>query len=194
MTIFAPADQRRNTAADDTRAGGTLWLTGLPSAGKTTLATALAERLAAEGRRVEVLDGDEFRTHLSAGLGFSKADRHTQGTRIAFVAQLLARNGVIALVPVIAPYAATRVAARELHERSGTGYLEVYLSTPLDVCARRDVKGLYARAARGEVSHLTGVDDPYEVPAEPDLSIDTSTGDLDAQVAALRQLLAQRGF
>jgi adenylylsulfate kinase len=174
--------------------GATIWLTGLPSAGKTTLALALAEVLLGEDRRVEVLDGDEFRTHLSAGLGFSKADRHTQGTRIAFVAQLLARNGVVALVPVIAPYADTRAAARELHASHRTAYLEIHLSTPLDVCAERDVKGLYGKAARGEISHMTGVDDPYEVPESPDLRLDTAINDLAASVDALLTLLTERGI
>jgi adenylylsulfate kinase len=192
-TTIQPVPQTAAPAAADVRPGATVWLTGLPSAGKTTLALALADELRAEGRRVEVLDGDEFRTHLSAGLGFSKEDRHTQGTRIAFVAELLARNGVLALVPVIAPYAQTRDAARQLHDRHSTTYLEVHLSTPLDVCADRDVKGLYGKAARGEISHMTGVDDPYEVPETPDLRLDTSVTDLAGSVQALLAVLTERG-
>lgn len=172
--------------------GTTLWLTGLPSAGKTTVANALADRLRGEGVAVEVLDGDEVRTHLSAGLGFSRADRDTHVTRIGFVAELLARNGVVVLVPVIAPYAQTREQVRELHAARGTGYLEVHLSTPVEVCADRDVKGLYAKAFRGEISSMTGVDDPYEVPSTPDLRIDTSAVELDDAVAALADLLARR--
>ena len=203
MTTTAPArpaitlqetSPNGSTERPTDRPGATVWLTGLPSAGKTTLALALAQELRAEGRRVEVLDGDEFRTHLSAGLGFSKADRHTQGTRIAFVAQLLARNGVLALVPVIAPYAETRAAARELHAAHDTDYLEIHLSTPLDVCAERDVKGLYGKAARGEISHMTGVDDPYEVPESPDLRVNTAATDLSASVGLLINLLSERGI
>ena len=173
-------------------AGTTLWLTGLPSAGKTTLALGLAERLRAEGVDVEVLDGDEVRTHLSAGLGFSRADRDTHVKRIAFVAELLARHGVVVLVPVIAPYAQTRQEVRDLHAAHGTDYLEVHLSTPVEVCADRDVKGLYAKAFRGEISSMTGVDDPYEVPVSPDLRLDTSTVGLDDSIAALADLLARR--
>jgi adenylylsulfate kinase len=173
--------------------GTTLWLTGLPSAGKTTLANALAERLAERGVDTEVLDGDQVRTHLSAGLGFSRADRETQVTRIGFVAELLARHGVTVLVPVIAPYADARDKVRAHHEEHGTAILQVHLSTPVEVCAERDVKGQYARAFRGEISSMTGVDDPYEVPENPDLRIDTSTTDLEGSVAALLALLTHRG-
>jgi len=175
-------------------AGSTLWLTGLPSAGKTTLAFALADQLRAQGHDVEILDGDEIRTYLSAGLGFSRGDRDTHVKRIGFVAELLARHGVLVLVPVIAPYAETRAEVRALHDEHGTGYLEVHLSTPLDVCSDRDVKGLYAKAARGELQHMTGVDDPYEVPSDPDLRIDTSTTDLPSSVARLVELLAGRNL
>jgi adenylylsulfate kinase len=174
--------------------GATVWLTGLPSAGKTTLALALAEHLRARGADVEILDGDEVRTHLSAGLGFSRADRQTQVSRIGFVAELLARHGVIVLVPVIAPYADARAEVRRHHEQHGTTLLEVHLSTPVDVCAERDVKGLYAKAFRGEISSMTGVDDPYEVPEDPDLRIDTSTVDRDAAVGALLDLLTEGGL
>ena len=174
--------------------GSTLWLTGLPSAGKTTLALALGDRLREAGRDVEILDGDEIRTYLSAGLGFSREDRDTHVRRIGFVAELLARHGVIVLVPVIAPYQDTRAEVRARHAEQGTSYLEVHLSTPLDVCARRDVKGLYARAARGDLRHMTGVDDPYEIPQAPDLRLDTSTNDLSASVNALADLLAARGL
>jgi adenylylsulfate kinase len=174
--------------------GATVWLTGLPSAGKTTIATALAEQLAARGRRVEVLDGDEIRTFLSAGLGFSRADRDQNVQRIGFVAELLASHGVIVLVPVIAPYADSRAAVRERHQAAGTGYLEVHVATPVEVCSQRDVKGLYARQAAGEISGLTGVDDPYEAPAEPDLRIETHRQDVEESTAALSALLSERGL
>jgi len=187
-----------NPAAPQLRqqgAGGgvTLWLTGLPSAGKTTLALALADRLRARGSAVEVLDGDEVRKHLSAGLGFSRADRDTHVDRIGFVAELLARHGVIVLVPVIAPYAAARDKVRDHHRTNGTTLLQVHVSTSLDVCAERDVKGLYARAFRGEISSMTGVDDPYEVPLQPDLRIDTAAVDQHAAVTMLSDLLETQG-
>jgi len=174
--------------------GVTLWLTGLPSAGKTTLALALADVLRARGVDVEILDGDQVRTQLSAGLGFSRQDRETQVTRIGFVAELLARHGVTVLVPVIAPYADARAKVRAHHAEHGTALLEVHLTTPLQVCAERDVKGLYAKAFRGEIRSMTGVDDPYEVPLDPDLRIDTSAADRDASVAQLLDLLTERGL
>ena len=177
-----------------TSGGATVWLTGLPSAGKTTVALAVADALREDGGEIEVLDGDEVRTHLSAGLGFSRADRDTHVTRIGFVAELLARHGVLVLVPVIAPYAATRETVREHHRDHGTPYLQVHLSTPVEVCAERDVKGLYGRAFRGEITGMTGVDDPYEIPDEPDLRIDTSQVDLAATVAAVVDLLRERGL
>lgn len=172
--------------------GATLWLTGLPSAGKTTLARELASLLAAEGHRTEVLDGDEIRTFLSAGLGFDRAARDTNVQRIGFVAELLASHGVTVLVPVIAPYADSREAVRERHAKNGTPYLEVHVATPVEVCAERDVKGLYARQAAGEISGLTGVDDPYEAPEAPDLRIETHTSPVAESAAALRALLAER--
>ena len=173
--------------------GTTLWLTGLPSAGKTTLALALARVLRERGADVEVLDGDEVRTHLSAGLGFSRRDRETQVNRIGYVAELLARHGVIVIVPVIAPYQDAREKVRAHHDSHGTPILQVHLSTPVEVCAERDVKGLYAKAFRGEISAMTGVDDPYEIPVDPDLRIDTSTLDQETSVAALLGLLVERG-
>ncbi|MET9647138.1 adenylyl-sulfate kinase [Streptomyces syringium] len=174
--------------------GATVWLTGLPSAGKTTIAYALAGRLRAEGHRVEVLDGDEIREFLSAGLGFSRADRDTNVQRIGFVAQLLAAHGVTVLVPVIAPYADSREAVRKRHQENGTGYVEVHVATPVEVCSVRDVKGLYAKQAAGEISGLTGVDDPYEAPLEPDLRIEAHRSGVRESAAELHALLTERGM
>ncbi|HEX5569513.1 MAG TPA: adenylyl-sulfate kinase [Streptomyces sp.] len=174
--------------------GATVWLTGLPSAGKTTIAYALADRLRGAGRRVEVLDGDEVREFLSAGLGFSRADRHTNVRRIGYVAALLASHGVTVLVPVIAPYADSRAAVRERHRTSGTPYLEVHVATPVEVCAERDVKGLYAEQAAGRLTGLTGVDDPYEAPADPDLRIAAHTETAADSAARVHALLTERGL
>ena len=173
--------------------GATVWLTGLSGAGKTTIASALAGQLRAAGREVEVLDGDEVRRGLSAGLGFSRADRDTHVRRVGFVAELLARHGVLALVPVIAPYAATRDEVRAQHDAHGTGYLEVHVATPLAECIRRDVKGLYARATAGELTAMTGVDDPYEEPDKPDLRLDTTGSDVAAAARRVLDLLIERG-
>ncbi|MFE0179696.1 adenylyl-sulfate kinase [Streptomyces olivaceus] len=174
--------------------GATVWLTGLPSAGKTTIAHELAGRLREEGRRVELLDGDQIREFLSRGLGFSRADRHTNVQRIGFVAELLARNGVVALVPVIAPYADSRDAVRERHEGNGTAYVEVHVATPVEVCSVRDVKGLYAKQAAGELTGLTGVDDPYEEPVKPDLRIESQDQTVQESAAAVHALLTERGL
>jgi adenylylsulfate kinase len=172
--------------------GATIWLTGLPSAGKTTIAYELAARLREEGHRVEVLDGDEIREFLSADLGFSRADRHTNVQRVGFVAELLASNGVKALVPVIAPYADSRRAVRMHHRSKGTPYVEVHVAAPVEVCSARDVKGLYAKQAVGEISGLTGVDDPYEAPETPDLRIESHQQTVAESAHALYELLAER--
>ncbi len=174
--------------------GATVWLTGLPSAGKTTLAFALAERLRAEGHRVEVLDGDEIREFLSKGLGFTREDRHTNVTRIGFVAEKLASNGVKVLAPVIAPYADSRAAVRERHAAEGTDFLEIHVATPVELCSERDVKGLYAKQAAGEISGLTGVDDPYEAPENPELRLQTQGRSVTESAAELHAFLTNRGL
>ncbi|MDT9690199.1 adenylyl-sulfate kinase [Streptomyces sp. P9(2023)] len=174
--------------------GATIWLTGLPSAGKTTIAYELAATLRDAGRRVEVLDGDEIREFLSAGLGFSREDRHTNVQRIGFVAELLASNGVQVLVPVIAPYEDSREAVRKRHKAEGTPYVEVHVATPVDVCSVRDVKGLYAKQAAGEISGLTGVDDPYDEPRNPDLRIESQNQTVQESAAQLYALLTERGL
>jgi adenylylsulfate kinase len=174
----------------DVQPGATLWLTGLPSAGKSTIAHALARQLQAQGRRVQVLDGDEVRPHLSAGLGFTRADRDINVSRIGWVARLLASHGVIVLVPVIAPYAAARKAVREDHAAASVPFAEIFVSTPLAVAENRDVKGLYAKARNGEISGMTGVDDPYEEPRSAELVLDTSEVDLDTSVELAAALLS----
>ncbi|GJF28842.1 adenylyl-sulfate kinase [Kitasatospora sp. NE20-6] len=182
------------TAADPSERGATVWLTGLPSAGKTTLAFALAERLRAEGHKVEVLDGDEIREFLSKGLGFTREDRHTNVARIGFVAEKLAANGVKVLAPVIAPYADSRAAVRERHAALGTDFLEIHVATPVELCAERDVKGLYAKQAAGEISGLTGVDDPYEAPESPELRLQTQGRAVADSAAELHAFLTERGL
>ena len=150
--------------------GATIWLTGLSGAGKSTIATALTETLRAQGRGVEVLDGDVVRENLSKGLGFSKEDRDTNIRRIGFVAELLSRHGVVVIVAAISPYREIRdeVRARIDH------FIEVHVDCPMDELVRRDVKGLYKRALAGELANFTGVSDPYEAPENPEVVVDTS--------------------
>jgi adenylylsulfate kinase len=172
--------------------GATVWLTGLPSAGKSTIAEGAARLLREQGRRVEVLDGDVVRKSLTRDLGFSRADREENVRRIGFVAALLAKHGVLVLVPVIAPYAAGRDEVRAHHAASGTDFVEAYVSTPVDVCSRRDVKGLYAKQRAGRLSNLTGIDDPYEPPAGPELVLPTERQTVEESVAALFSFLTRR--
>jgi len=193
-TLAAATPAAPAAAAATRERGATVWLTGLPSAGKTTLARAVADRLAATGRRTEVLDGDEIRRFLSQELGFTRADRHTNVTRIGYLAQALASHGVLVLAPVIAPYAASRAAVRKRHATGGTEYLEVHVATAVEVCAERDVKGLYARQAAGELTGLTGIDDPYEVPDAPELRIRTEGRSVAETAADLHAFLAERGL
>ncbi|MGW3651420.1 adenylyl-sulfate kinase [Streptomyces sp. NPDC000878] len=174
--------------------GATVWLTGLPSAGKTTIAQLLGDRLRSEGHRVEVLDGDEIRRFLSAGLGFSREDRNTNVQRIGLVSEVLARNGVLSVVPVIAPYADSREAVHKRHDASGTPYIEVHVATPVEVCSERDVKGLYARQAAGRLTGLTGVDDPYEPPEDPALTLRTQDQTPAESADAVYAVLAERGL
>lgn len=155
--------------------GAVLWLTGLSSAGKTTLGRHLVACLRAEGRRVELLDGDEMRQHLCRDLGFSRQDRDEHVGRLAYVAGLLARNGVVAVVCAISPYRAAREAARQQAEH----FLEVFVNAPLEVCEARDVKGLYQKARAGLIQGFTGLDDPYEAPLAPDLECRTDREDLE---------------
>jgi len=148
--------------------GFCLWLTGLPSSGKTTIGRILLERLTARGRFVELLDGDEVRKGLSADLGFDRVSREAHAGRVTFVAKVLARNGAIPIVALISPYRTSRARARAEIGR----FVEVYINTPLEVCEQRDVKGLYRRARAGEIHEMTGVDDPYEPPEHAEIVVD----------------------
>src|SRR5436190_11983252 len=157
-----------NSTVDKQR-GFTLWFTGLSGAGKTTIAEIVEHELRERGRRVEVLDGDIVRTNLSKGLGFSREDRNINVLRIGFVANLLTRNGTAVIVSAISPYKE----ARDQVRRRIIDFVEVYVYCPLEVCAERDVKGLYKKAFAGEIEHFTGDSHPYEPPAAPDLVLET---------------------
>src|SRR5215467_14810066 len=159
--------------------GVTIWFTGLPSAGKSTLATAVELRLRARGRSVEVLDGDVVRTHLSKGLGFSRADRDTNIKRIAFVCALLTRNGVISIAAAISPYRETRAWARQ----EIGNFVEVYVKCPIEICRQRDLKGLYRLADEGVIKNFTGVSDPYEEPEHPELVVETDKETVEESIA-----------
>jgi len=151
--------------------GATVWFTGLSGAGKSTLARAVEDRLTAAGRPCYRLDGDELRTGLCSDLGFSPEARDENVRRVAEVARLFADAGVVALVSLISPYAAGRQRARARHEEAGLRFVEVYVATPLQVCAERDTKGLYAQASTGELTALTGVGAPYEPPTSPEVVV-----------------------
>jgi adenylyl-sulfate kinase len=149
--------------------GFTLWFTGLPCSGKSTLALLVAAELERRGRGVEILDGDLVRTHLTKGLGFSKEDRDENIRRIGFVCGLLSKHGAVAIAAAISPYRAIRDEVRS----SIANFVEVYVNTPLEVCIQRDVKGMYKKALAGEMKNFTGVDDPYEAPLQPEIVIET---------------------
>ncbi len=169
-------------------AGLTVWFTGLSSAGKSTIGKAVFEKLWARGYKVEWLDGDAVRQNLSKGLGFNKEDRDENVRRIGFVAELLTRNGVVALVSLISPYRAVR---EEVKRRIGN-FLEVYVHAPLEICEQRDVKGLYRRARAGEIPAMTGIDDPYEPPLAPDLECRTDRETAAESVAKVIEAIEKR--
>jgi adenylylsulfate kinase len=171
--------------------GFTLWFTGLSGAGKSTLAQAVREELVSRGRRVEILDGDEVRENLSKGLGFSKEDRDTNIRRIGYVARLLSRNGVVAITAAISPYREIRDEVRRAHEAP---FVEVFVDCPLDELIRRDRKGLYAKALRGEIGNFTGVSDPYEPPFAPEVSVHTEREQKHESVATILAGLEQRAL
>ena len=175
------------------RGGYVLWLTGLSGAGKSTLSAALRPHLAAE-RPVEVLDGDEVRMYLSAGLGFSKTDRDTNIRRIGYVARLLARNGVAVVTAAISPYATTRAEVRALAEQDGVPFVEVFVEASVENLAARDPKGLYRRALAGELPHFTGVSDPYEPPERPDVVVRTDAEPVETSAERILGHLRARGL
>ncbi len=169
--------------------GFTLWFTGLSGAGKTTLARRMEEILRERGLKVEVLDGDVVRTHLSKGLGYSKEDRDTNIKRIGFVCKLLARNGVAAIGAAISPYREVRDYVR----RDIGDFVEVYVRCPLDVLIQRDSKGLYKKALAGEIPNFTGVSDPYEEPLNPEVIVDTDRETVEESVAKITARLVELG-
>ncbi|MFV2041086.1 MAG: adenylyl-sulfate kinase [Candidatus Hydrothermarchaeales archaeon] len=155
--------------------GFVIWLTGLPGSGKTTISEALRKYFESQGHKVENLDGDEVRRNLSAGAGFSKEERGRHALRVTYVARLLSRNGVVVIVSLISPYRSFRAKAREMIG----DFVEVFVSCPLDVCIERDPKGLYKKALAGEITDLTGLQDPYEEPLTPEITLETHCSTVD---------------
>jgi adenylyl-sulfate kinase len=168
--------------------GFVLWLTGLSGAGKSTVAAKLAPALAERGHRVELLDGDEVRTNLCQGLGFSREDRDTNIARIGYVAGKLAKHGVAVLVAAISPYRE----ARDQVRASVDSFVEVYVAAPVSICAERDVKGLYAKALAGEIKNFTGVSDPYEAPENPDVLVRSDLESIEESLGKILKALADR--
>jgi adenylylsulfate kinase len=173
--------------------GFTLWFTGLSGAGKTTIAELVRPELERRGQLVEWLDGDEVREHLSKGLGFSKEDRDTNIDRIGWVASRLTRHGAAVIVSAISPYREARQNAREMIEANGT-FVEVFVDASVDECARRDVKGLYEKAFKGEIKEFTGVSDPYEAPQQPEIRIESEHEEPEESAQRIIELLEQRGL
>lgn len=169
--------------------GFTLWFTGLSGSGKSTISEILVEELRRRGSAIEVLDGDIVRENLSKGLGFSKEDRDTNIRRIAFVADLLSRNGVPVITAAISPYREIRDEARAMMDGR---FIEIFVDTPLEECERRDVKGLYAKARAGEIKEFTGVSDPYEPPLEPELTIRTTEQAPEESARRILEYLEER--
>ena len=173
--------------------GFTLWFTGLSGAGKSTIAELVGAELEKNEHKVEYLDGDVVRTHLSKGLGFSKEDRDTNIERIGWVASRLTRHGAAVLVSAISPYAETRRHARQMVKEHGE-FVEVYVKASVDECARRDVKGLYEKAFKGEIKEFTGVSDPYEAPEEPEIRIESEHEEPGESAQRILELLELRGL
>jgi adenylyl-sulfate kinase len=173
--------------------GATVWLTGLSGSGKSTVASALTTLLTERGVLTYTLDGDNLRHGLNGDLGFSADDRAENVRRVGEVARLFADAGVVALVPLISPYRAGRDHARALHEAAGLVFLEVFVDTPIEICEQRDAKGLYAKARAGELKGFTGIDDPYEPPLHPELTLSGSDASADEAAAAILVLLGETG-
>jgi adenylylsulfate kinase len=174
--------------------GATLWFTGLSASGKSTIASALEQHLVHQGVNCYRLDGDNIRHGLNKNLGFSAEDRAENIRRIGEVAKLFADSGCVALTSFISPYARDRDLARAMHEKDGIAFLEVYVDTPIDVCEQRDPKGLYKKARAGELKGFTGIDDPYEAPAKPELVLKPATMSIEQSVEACLGLLRSRGL
>jgi bifunctional enzyme CysN/CysC len=173
--------------------GATVWLTGLPASGKTTIGDAVGELLLAAGYVPYRLDGDVLRRGLTADLGFDEASRHENVRRAAHAACMLAETGVVVVASLISPYASDRARAREIHVEAGVDFIEVFVDTPLHECERRDPRGLYARARAGQIKDVTGIDDPYETPADPDLVLPTLRRSVAEAAAAVMAALQARG-
>ena len=171
--------------------GATIWFTGLSGAGKTTIAELVRDELTRRGQPVEILDGDVVRTHLSKGLGFSKEDRDENIRRIGFVCNLLSKHGVFAIAAAISPYRAIR---DEVRAAASGKFLEIYVATPIEECARRDIKGLYAKAFAGEIKNFTGVSDPYEAPLQPELVLKTVGEPPEASAQRVIEALEAHGL
>ena len=195
MSVPSPDNVVWHTGAvarsDRAAPGATVWLTGLSASGKSSVAVEAERRLVASGRAAYLLDGDNLRHGLNADLGFSAADRTENIRRVSEVARLFADAGVVALVPVISPYAADRARARSIHEAVGLPFVEVFVDTPLAQCEARDPKGLYAKARAGEIRGFTGIDDPYEAPTDADLRLTPSDGSAGAQADLVLAALAK---
>jgi sulfate adenylyltransferase len=174
------------------RQGVCIWFTGLSGAGKSTTAAVLTVLLMERGRQVTVLDGDVVRTHLSKGLGFSKEDRDTNISRIGFVAAEVVRHGGVALCAAVSPYKATRDDVRNMV--GDDRFVEVFVDTPLSVCEERDTKGMYQKARRGEIKDFTGIDDPYEPPESPEITLDTVTRSAEENARIIIDYLAGQRF
>lgn len=188
-TVWHPSSVSRDSRWAAAGGGGaTVWLTGLSGSGKSTVAVELERQLIASGRPAYLLDGDNLRQGLNGDLGFSADDRDENVRRVAHVARLFADAGVVSIVPLISPYRAARHLARRLHDAAELRFVEVFVDTPLEICELRDPKGLYAKARAGEITGMTGIDDPYEAPEAPEFRFVPADGSAD-EVAAI--LLSQ---